>query len=69
MDAEIRKFLPLLGNNEKRSLLDKIKSLLHIADAPEVANSPKPEPSGIDYSQYRFPVAAVKFDRGEINER
>jgi hypothetical protein len=41
LDAEIRKFLPLLGNNEKRSLLDKIKSLLHIADAPEVANPPQ----------------------------
>lgn len=66
-DAEIRKYLPLLGNEEKKSLLSIIKNFLHITDSNK--KSPNPEQSSIDYTKYHFPVSAIKFNRDEINER
>ena len=67
-DAEIRKFLPLLDNEEKRSLLTIIKKFLHIEE--QVNNdTPNKKPSSVDYTKYRFPESAIKFNRDEINER
>ena len=67
-DSEIRKFLPLLGNEEKKSLLTIIKSFLHIEEHSNKDNQNK-KTSSIDYTKYRFPVSAIKFNRDEINER
>lgn len=66
LDVEIRKYLSLLGNEDKRSLLTMLKELLVIRKTEQ----PKPGPnSEIDYSKFRFPVSQIKFDRDEINER
>jgi hypothetical protein len=66
-DAEIRKFLPLLDNEEKKSLLTFIKNFLHIQEPDKTPQNTKP--SKIDYTKYHFPVSAIKFNRDEINER
>ena len=67
-DTEIRKYLPLLGNEEKKSLLTIIKNFLHIEGRSEKISEPH-RSSSIDYTKYRFPVSAIKFNRDEINER
>ena len=67
-DAEIRKYLPLLGNEEKQSLLTIIKKILHIEE-PNEKLPQSPKSSAIDYTKYRFAVSAIKFNRDEINER
>lgn len=68
LDAEIKKYVSLLGNEQKRSLLNTIKSLLNIV-SPGKNNKPDKGNSSIDYSQFNFPASAIKFDRDEINER
>ena len=67
-DAEIRKYLPMLGNEQKKSVLTIIRNFLHIEDPKEKISKP-PKSSSIDYTRYRFPVSAIKFNRDEINER
>ena len=69
IDTEIRKYLPMLGIEEKKSLLDTIKAFLHIPDTGKKNNEPKQGNSSIDYSLYHFPTTAIKFNRDEINER
>ncbi len=65
-DAEIRKYLSLLGSDEKKSILDTLKNLVNAASR---AKKSEPTPPSIDYSKYKFPVSKIKFDRDEINER
>ena len=67
-DAEIRKFLPMLGNEEKQSLLTIIKRFLHIEDHSNKDTQNKKH-SSFDYTKYRFPESSIKFNRDEINER
>ncbi len=69
IDAEIRKFLPLLGNEDKKSLLTIIKNFLHSDDPNDNKNAQKRNQSSIDYTKYRYPVSVIKFNRDEINER
>jgi len=66
-DTEIRKYLPLLGNEEKKSLLTIIKNLLHIEDKTKENNNENHGSSSIDYTKYRFPISDIKFNRDEIN--
>jgi hypothetical protein len=69
-DAEIRKYLPLLGNDEKKSLLRIIRNFLNISDSSKVSADQKPRlSSSMNYSKYHFPESSIKFDRGELNER
>ena len=69
-DMEIRKFLPLLENKDKKSLLTIIKEFLRLEEQPSSnKGKQKPESIEIDYSKYHFPVSAIKFNRDEINER
>jgi len=65
-DAEIRKYLSLLGNEQKKSLLGIIKSFLSAGHNKK--EDPK-KPPLIDYTKYHFPVSDIKFNRDEINER
>ena len=69
IDIEIRKFLPLLGNEEKKSLLKVIKNFLHMEAAEDKKKGPEKGSSSIDYAKYRYPVSSIKFNRDEINER
>ncbi|MCD6012353.1 MAG: hypothetical protein K0Q79_2215 [Flavipsychrobacter sp.] len=68
-DTEIRKYLPLLGNEEKKSILDIIKKILHIETVARQDNNINKRGTHIDYTKYRFPVSDIKFNRDEINER
>ena len=66
-EDEIKRFLPLLGNEEKISLLQTIKAFLHLSKKDAMV--PEKPPTQIDYSKYSFPVSSIKFNRDEINER
>ncbi|MES2702964.1 MAG: hypothetical protein V4649_10010 [Bacteroidota bacterium] len=68
LDAEINKYLPFLGNDEKKSLLSTIRSFLTLKKNTGIAAPPDKKPT-IDYSAYKFPASKIKFDRDEINER
>jgi hypothetical protein len=69
LDTEIRKYLSLLGNKEKKSLLEVIKSLLHITNNDKENRKPANTSSSVDYNKYQFPESSIKFNRDEINER
>ena len=70
IDSEIRKFLPLLGKEDKKSLLTIIKNFLNLKESSDNKRSDEHEDnSSIDYTKYRFPVSDIKFNRDEINER
>jgi hypothetical protein len=69
IDSEIRKFLPFLGMEDKRMLLDKIKSILHINLSGNQAPSLHQPSAQINYDNYHFSPTAIKMDRGEVNER
>ncbi len=64
IDTEIRKFLPLLALEDKRALLDKIKTLLHISDSGKQIKPEQKQRPLVDYSKYHFPSSAIKVDRG-----
>ena len=66
-DAEIKKFLPMLDNEEKRSLLTIIKNFLQLEKHNKGGKNSGS--SSIDYTKYHFPASAIKFNRDEINER
>jgi hypothetical protein len=68
-DAEIRKFLPLLGNEEKKSILTIIKNFLQKKDQQTDKKQEDQKSSFVDYNKYRYPVSDIKFNRDEINER
>jgi hypothetical protein len=65
-DAEIRKYLSLLGNEEKKSLLYIIKNFF---SPSQKDNNIQPEKTLLDYSKFHFPVSDIKYDRDEINGR
>ena len=48
VDEEIEKYLPLLSDEQKGVLLERIKGML----------------DKVDYARYSFPVRDIKFDRG-----
>jgi hypothetical protein len=66
-DAEIRKYLSLLGNEEKKSLLNIIKNFFNAT--PKGKENKKPKATSLDYSKFHFPVSDIKYNRDEINER
>ncbi len=69
VDAQIRKYLPLLGSKEKYSLLDKIKALLHVSNLQKSTHETPAEHTLIDYNKYHFSPADIKFNREEMNEK
>jgi hypothetical protein len=68
IDAEIRKYVSLMGSEDKKSLLNMIKNILHLDTVSKDKNSKQKSPL-VDYTKYRFPVSQIKFNRDEINER
>ncbi len=68
IDAEIRKYVSLMGSEDKKSLLNMIKNILHL-DTVNKDKNPKQKSPLVDYTKYRFPVSQIKFNRDEINER
>ena len=68
IDAEIRKYVSLMGSEDKKSLLNMIKNILHL-DTVSKDKNPKQKSPLVDYTKYRFPVSQIKFNRDEINER
>ena len=68
IDAEIRKYVSLMGSEDKKSLLNMIKNILHL-DTVNKDKNPKQKSPLVDYTKYRFPVSQIKSNRDEINER
>lgn len=68
LDTEIQKYISLLGTQQKKTLLDTIKGLLHVSGEKKESKS-QVSKNSVDYTQYRFPASSVKFNREEINER
>ncbi len=66
-DAEIRKYLSLLDNEGKKSLLNIIKDFFKVSQRGE--NGKQPKSTSLDYSKFHFPVSDIKYNRDEINER
>jgi len=58
LDSEIQKYLPLLGNEEKQSLLSVIKSFLNL----------KKDDANINIEQYNREIdeAMARIDNGEF---
>ena len=61
LGSEIKKYFSLLKNGDKKTILNMMKHFLQIKRKNTLAK--------IDYTKYRFPVSAIKFNRDEINER
>ena len=57
LDGEIKKYLPLLGNDEKQSLLTVIKSFLHL----KTNNDPT-----IEQYNREIDEAMARIDKGEF---
>jgi len=57
LDSEIKKYLPLLGNEEKQSLLTVIKSFLHLKTNND---------SGTEQYNKDIDEAMARIDKGEF---
>ena len=66
-DMKIIESLPLLANEEKKTLLQTINAFLKKPHNPKAVS--KSKFSTIDYAQYNYNISGLKIDRNEINER
>jgi hypothetical protein len=67
VDVEIRKYLSMLDADGKKSMLEVIKGFINATH--KQTNILGSNNFSIDYTRYRYPVSAIKFNRDEINER
>lgn len=67
VDVEIRKYLSMLDADGKKTMLEVTKGFINAAH--KQTNISDSSNSSIDYTRYRYPVSAIKFNRDEINER
>jgi hypothetical protein len=69
VDVEIRKYLSMLDADGKKSLLEVIKGYINSGTTSKKMKPSDGHSSAIDYTVYKYPTSAIKFNRDEINER